>query len=137
MEIRRYNQQKRKNGSNIFYIQSHGLNAGKPLKIPIPNSWEIETKNEKAFEICFVVFNSKILNPYLRGSVIPFITLHEYKKIILPYLKVPIDEEAEKKLNTLQTIDKALAELESRNRLFRQLKNVLAYELIKKLNAQY
>ncbi len=137
MTFRRYNPDKIKTGKHIFYIQSHGLNAGKPLKVPIPNSWEIDTDNENAFEICFVVFNSKILNIHLRGSVIPFLCLHDYKKIIIPYLKNPIDKDIGKKLETLQKIDVAIAELDNRNRLYRQLKNVLAYELIKKLNAQY
>jgi hypothetical protein len=137
MKIKRFDPAKKKTDQNIFYVQSHGLNAGRPLKMPIPNSWEIESENTQAFEICFVVFNSKILQPYLRGSVIPFIALHEYKKIIYPFLKIPIDEDCNKKLETLRSIDRALAEMESRNRLYRQLKNVLAYELIKKLNAQY
>ena len=139
MKIKRYNPENQSREENIFYIQSHGYNAGRPLKKPIPNSWEIETKTNNAFEICFVVFNSKILQNYLRGSVIPFLSLHEYKKVIIPYLSNPIQEEEEtkKRLIALQKIDDALKELEQRNKLYKQLKTALAYDLLKKLNAQY
>ena len=138
MKIKRYNPEKQSTEKNIFYIQSHGFNAGRPLKKPIPNSWEIETKTNNAFEICFVVFNSKILQNYLRGSVIPFLSLHEYKKLIIPYLSNPVqEEETKKRLIALQKIDDALKELEQRNKLYKQLKTALAYELLKKLNAQY
>jgi hypothetical protein len=136
MIIKRFNPDCKKSGETVFYIQSHGLNAGRPLKKPIPNSWEIEINNNKAFEICFVVFNSKILNNYLRGSVIPFLSLHEYKKIISPYLLKPILEDAvNQKINAISKIDAALEELEQRKDLYKQLKNALSFEILKNINA--
>ena len=136
MIIKRFNPDCSKSGENVFYIQSHGLNAGRPLKKPIPNSWEIEIENRKAFEICFVVFNSKILHNYLRGSVIPFLSLHEYKKIISPYLMAPIsDTDLIKKLETLSKIDAALEELEKKKNLYKDLKNAFSLEIIKTIKA--
>ncbi len=136
MIIKRFNPDCSKSGENVFYIQSHGLNAGRPLKKPIPNSWEIEIENCKAFEICFVVFNSKILQNYLRGSVIPFLSLHEYKKIISPYLMAPIsDTDLIKKLETLSKIDAALEELEKKKNLYKDLKNAFSLEIIKTIKA--
>ena len=92
MTIHRYNLEKPKKAT-VFYIQSHGLHAGRPLKEPIPNSWEMDTETKNAFEICFMVYNSKFLKNYLRGSVIPFLSLHEYKKIIQPLFTNPIQHE--------------------------------------------
>lgn len=136
MIIKRFNPDCCKSGKNVFYIQSHGLNAGRPLKKPIPNSWEIEIENRKAFEICFVVFNSRILQNYLRGSVIPFLSLHEYKKIIFPYLMAPIsDIDLIKKLETLSKIDAALEELEKKKNLYKDLKNAFSLEIIKTIKA--
>lgn len=136
MIIKRFNPDCRKSGENVFYIQSHGFNAGRPLKKPIPNSWEIEINNGKAFEICFVVFNSKLLANYLRGSVIPFLSLHEYKKIISPYLLSPIfDIDLLKKLETLTKIDAALEELDKRKKLYKDLKNAFSLEIIKTIKA--
>ena len=93
MKITRYNPNRAKVGESVFYIQSHGLHAGRPLKEPIPNSWEIQTDVKNAFEICFMLYNSRFLKTFLRGSVIPFLSLHEYKKIIHPLLENPIKEE--------------------------------------------
>ena len=131
MTIRRYNQSKTKNSNDIFYIQSHGYNAGRPLKNPIPNSWEIETNTANAFEICFVVFNSKILENYIRGSVVPFIALHEYKKIISPYLIEPEhNDNVIRKLDAVQKIDLALSDIEKRKSLYKQLKTALSIEIM-------
>jgi hypothetical protein len=134
MKIRRYNPNTALKSQNVFYIQSHGLNAGRPLKNPIPNSWEVQTETANAFEICFVIFNSKILELYIRGSVIPFIALHEYKKIIQPYLNNPSHcETIIKKLDTVQKIDLALEELEQKKKLYKQLKTALSKDILKNI----
>lgn len=113
MTIHRYNPEKPKKAT-VFYIQSHGLHAGRPLKEPIPNSWEMDTETKNAFEICFMVYNSKFLKNYLRGSVIPFLSLHEYKKIIQPLFTNPVQHEETtlKKLKTLQLLDVAIQKQE-------------------------
>lgn len=138
MKIKRFNPSKKKEGENVFYIQSHGFNAGKPLKKPILNSWEIETDFNNAFEVCFVVFNSKILNNYIRGSVIPFLSLREYKKIILPFISNPLrqDENVLKKLNAIQNIDLVLLQNEKQKKIYTEMKILLSSEILKTLNAQ-
>ena len=134
MKIRRYNPNNATKSEKVFYIQSHGFNAGRPLKKPIPNSWEKQTETPNAFEICFVVFNSKMLEIYIRGSVIPFIALHEYKKIIQPYLSNPTQcETILKKLNTVQKINLALEELEKKKTLFKQLKTAISNDILKNI----
>lgn len=92
MILHRFNPNKVRK-ETVFYIQSHGLHAGRPLKEPIPNSWEMDTETQYAFEICFMVYNSKILDNYIRGSVIPFLALHEYRKIIKPLFSNPMQFE--------------------------------------------
>ena len=132
MTIHRYNPEKPKK-ETVFYIQSHGLHAGRPLTEPIPNSWEIDTDTKNAFEICFMVYNSKILNNYLRGSVIPFLSLHEYKKIIQPLFTNPIQHEETtlKKLKTLQLLDAAIQKQEDTKKYYTELKTAIAHELLK------
>lgn len=138
MKIKRFDPSKKKEGENVFYIQSHGFNAGKPLKKPIPNSWEIETNFKNAFEVCFVVFNSKILNSYIRGSVIPFLSLHEYKKIITPFLNNPMTENKTilKKLDAIQKLDLVLLQNEKQKKIYTEMKVLLSSEILKTLNAQ-
>lgn len=137
MKIHRYNPEKEKK-TTVFYIQSHGLHAGRPLKEPIPNSWEIDTDIKNAFEICFMVYNSKILDNYIRGSVIPFLSLHEYKKIIQPLLENPVQHEETtlKKLKTLQLLDQAIKVQEDKHKYYKQLKTVIAHELLKNFQSK-
>jgi hypothetical protein len=132
MTIHRFNPDKVRK-ETVFYIQSHGLHAGRPLKEPIPNSWEMDTETQNAFEICFMVYNSKILNNYLRGSVIPFLSLHEYRKIIKPLFSNPVqfEEMTLKKLKTLQLLDVAIQKQEETRKYYSQLKTVIAHELLK------
>jgi hypothetical protein len=132
MIIHRYNPEKPKK-ETVFYIQSHGLHAGRPLKKPIPNSWEMDTKTENAFEICFMVYNSKFLKNYLRGSVIPFLSLCEYRKIINPIFANPVqfEETTLKKLKTLQLLDVAIQKQEDTRKYYTELKTAIAHELLK------
>jgi hypothetical protein len=135
MKIKKYNPDNQKKES-VFYIQSHGLHAGRPLKKPIPNSWEIEININNAFEICYMIYNSKILYNYLRGSVIPFLSLTEYKKIINPIFKNPIQNEEStiKKLKTLASIDQLIRHQEEQKKHYQLLKTTIANELLKQFN---
>ena len=135
MKITRYNPNRSKVGESVFYIQSHGLHAGRPLKEPIPNSWEIQTDVKNAFEICFMLYNSRFLKNFLRGSVIPFLSLHEYKKIIHPLLENPIKEEqsTQKKLNALQLIDTFLMQQEQKKTILQAVKNSFSTRTFTKL----
>ena len=131
MKMQRYNPEKPQK-ETVFYIQSHGLHAGRPLKEPIPNSWEMETEIKNAFEICFMVYNSKILSNYLRGSVIPFLSLHEYRKIMKPIFANPKREEptTAKKLNALLLLDDAIQNQIKQQKTYHDLKTAIAYELL-------
>lgn len=95
MQIKKYNPKNQTTpGENEFrfYIQSVGENSGRPLREPIPNSWEVITKREIDFQILYIVFESRILESFWRGSVITFISLNDYKNIIFPILKSAIHE---------------------------------------------
>lgn len=132
MKIHRFNPEKKRK-ETVFYIQSHGLHAGRPLKEPIPNSWEVDTETQNAFEICFMVYNSKILDNYIRGSVIPFLCLHDYRKIIKPIFSNPVqfEEMTLKKLKTLQLLDEAIKVQQEKHRYYNKLKTAIAHELLK------
>ncbi len=132
MILHRFNPNKVRK-ETVFYIQSHGLHAGRPLKEPIPNSWEMDTETQNAFEICFMVYNSKILDNYIRGSVVPFLALHEYRKIIKPLFSNPMqfEEMTIKKLKTLQLLDEAIKVQQEKHNYYKQLKTAIAHELLK------
>ena len=135
MKIRRYNPD-RPRKPNIFYIQSHGYNAGRPLRKPIPNSWEIETDITNAFELVFILFNSKILDNYIRGSVIPFLSLRDYKKILTPILQNPKrnEEKTAQALRSIYLLEQAICNKTEQQRQIKQLKTVIAHNLYNFLN---
>jgi len=67
-----------------FYILSKGLNSGKPLTAPCPNSFIFICKNEEQkdfyFWLLFGLWKAKHFHQFLTGSVIPFIRINEFKK---------------------------------------------------------
>ncbi len=120
----------------VFYIQSHGFNAGRPLKNPLPNCWEVRTERSADFEILYIVFESKILTPFFRGSVIPFIALGEYKNIISPILKNAIHENRIINEHYLQIrkIEEQMQNQDKIKKLMQELKKSLSMELYKKIS---
>jgi hypothetical protein len=69
-----------------FFILNKGINSGKPLEMPCPNCFvcSTETQDEKDlyYRLIYALWQSKAFQPFLRGSVIPFIQLNELKACI-------------------------------------------------------
>jgi len=90
-----------------FFILNKGLNSGKPLYAPCPNCFVCFTDNEEDREfmywLCFGLWRSKSFHYFLRGSVIPFITIHEMKKHLI--------ESGLKARNKAQAFEKAIQAL--------------------------
>ena len=66
-----------------FYILSKGLNSGKPLTAPCPNSFVCICKNEEQkdfyFWLLFGLWKAKHFHQFLTGSVIPFLRISDLK----------------------------------------------------------
>lgn len=124
-----------KAGETLFYIQSHGKNAGKPLTKAIPNCWEVRTGRSVDFEILYIVFLSRILENFFRGSVIPFISLGDYKNIITPILKKGVheDETINKKYIGIRNIESLISEKKIIIGKLEELKTTVCKEAIKKI----
>ena len=71
-----------------FFVLSKGLNSGKPSNEPFTNSFvlvfQTEAQKEDIFWIAMSLWKSKFWMPFLRGSVIPFLSLYEFKKEFNP-----------------------------------------------------
>jgi hypothetical protein len=113
-----------------FYILSKGLNSGKPLLTPCPNSFVCICKSEEQkdfyFWLLFGLWKAKYFHQFLTGSVIPFIRLSDLKNEILK-------QEKEYK----STVDK-IKQLEEKERAIRQnlalindLKRAMIYRHLK------
>ena len=140
MQIKTYNgkTEEPKDNEVIFYIQSHGLNAGRPLREPKPNCWECRTKRSADFEILYIVFESRILENFIRGSVIPFIALNEYKNIIAPILQKAIHENRiiNEHYLQLRKIEQQTANQEKIIKLLQEMKITVSRQAYKKITAK-
>lgn len=71
---------------NHFFILSKGNNAGKPLMTPCPNCFVVLSQCAKEknllYWLCYGLWQCRYFEPYLIGSVIPFLRLPELKSII-------------------------------------------------------
>jgi hypothetical protein len=67
-----------------FFVLNKGMNSGKPQNEPFTNSFvlvfQTEAQKEDIFWIAMSLWKSKFWVPFLRGSVIPFLSLYEFKK---------------------------------------------------------
>ncbi|MES2487125.1 MAG: hypothetical protein V4581_14405 [Bacteroidota bacterium] len=119
---------------NIFYIQSKGLNAGRPLREPKRNSWVIETDFVYAYEICSVLHIAKKYEHQFCGSVIPFLRIEDFKSVALPYLK-NLSFPMIKELTTLQNIEILQTITQNKLKLVQELKISTAYHLLQKIDS--
>lgn len=71
-----------------FFVLNKGLNSGKPHHEPFVNCFvlifQTEAQKEDIFWITMSLWKSKFWHPFLRGSVIPFISLYDFKKEFNP-----------------------------------------------------
>ena len=69
-----------------FFILNKGMNSGKPLEHPCPNCFTFnaadQSEKDHYYWLCFGLWQSKSLHPYLNGSVIPFIHLRDLNQVI-------------------------------------------------------
>jgi hypothetical protein len=102
-----------------FYVLNKGLNSGKPLQKPCLNCFIIEIENDKDKEslywLLFGLWRSNFFHPFLRGSVIPFITIGDFKKCLSSAI-----EKANLDLHKFQKSINALKLLEQKEKHFKQ-----------------
>jgi len=120
-----------------FYILSKGLNSGKPLVTPCPNSFVCICKSQEQkdfyFWLLFGLWKAKHFHQFLTGSVIPFIRLSDLKDEVLNQAEKVSKQEKEYK----STVDK-IKQLEEKEKAIRQnlalindLKGAMIYRHLK------
>lgn len=91
-----------------FFVLNKGLNSGKPQKTPFANSFVLQFSTsedcENAYWIAYSLWQSKFWHPFLKGSVISFIT---YGDFVLEF-----NDKSYKLMNDLEAHQKAVKALQ-------------------------
>ena len=76
-----------------FYVQSKGLWSGRPMTRPRPNSFIVTARNKeerlKLFNYVYILWKLERFNIELVGSVIPFLRIRDFKKVLNETIKDP------------------------------------------------
>ena len=76
-----------------FYVQSKGLWSGRPMTRPRPNSFIVTARNKeerlKLFNYVYILWKLERFNIELVGSVIPFLRIRDFKKILNETIQDP------------------------------------------------
>lgn len=122
---------------NHFFILSKGNNAGRPMDRPCPNCFAVITKcpNEKQllYWLCFGLWQCGYFQPYLTGSVIPFIRLPELKSLIRD-IRSKVESrknEYEKAVDTLNKLLRYQHHLSAQLQMINQAKKSLMWKLLR------
>lgn len=91
-----------------FFILNKGLNSGKPLDKPCPNCFVISTTSranrESLYYLCLSLKVGQYFGYYLKGSVIPFISISDVKKVINTALQNFEEQQWQLKVEKLKKI---------------------------------
>lgn len=111
-----------------FYIQCKGLHSGRPLKKAIPNGFSVYTNTPTMFDLVYVLYIGGLFKPFLKGSVIPFITLGDANEIITENFHIASNEKLFAQINT---IDSLLEASRRKLKLIEQMQKAYCLEALK------
>lgn len=114
-----------------FYVQAKGSKAGRPLASPIPNCWAVYSDLPHLRQIAYSIYKSRLLSTMRVGSVIPFIRLREYRRVLLKAADLHAAYDP-KSLEVLTLIDERI------DLMRQQLQNLAKYQaaLAFKINSE-
>ncbi|WP_288955761.1 hypothetical protein [uncultured Polaribacter sp.] len=99
-----------------FFILNKGLNSGKSLINPCPNCFVIIASTEEAkntlFHLSMMLQIGGFYGYYLKGSVIPFISIKDCKKVLLKASEATKKLEFNKHIHAVSVFSKKENELQ-------------------------
>ena len=121
-----------------FFILNKGLNTGKPLDEPCPNCFVIifqcSEDCENMESICKSLWRVKFWHQFLRGSVIPFLNLHDIRKefSIKVNQEIKDHEEHVKNIETLKLLEQSEKRFHENLNLINDMRRIILYRYISK-----
>ena len=120
-----------------FYILSKGLNSGKPLTAPCPNSFVCVCKNEEQkdfyFWLLFGLWKAKYFHPFLTGSVIPFLRISDLKNEVGTQAEIVSKQSGEYKstIHKVKILEAKEKSIREHLALINDLKRAMIYRHLK------
>ena len=121
-----------------LFILNKGMNSGKPQKEPFTNSFVIIFENESDFDTinltAYALWKTKFWHQFLRGSVIPFLNLHDIRKEFSIKVNQEIKDHKEhvKNIETLKLLEQSEKRFHENLNLINDMRRVILYRYISK-----
>lgn len=121
-----------------FFILNKGLNSGKPLPLPCPNCFVVTTTTEELkntfFNLSMMLQIGGFFSYYLKGSVIPFISINDCKITLIKGFESSKNSEFKKHIKAISLISKKEKELQNVIQKMALLKKSYINNVLKKVN---
>lgn len=128
---------KRQVTEHEFYILSKGYNSGKPLEIKCPNCFVCICKNDdekqQLYWLFYGLWQGRYFQPFLTGTVIPFIRLNDVKQVAkIAKDKIELEpQQFTKNIETIQLLEKQNTIITEQISLIKEAKKALMYQILK------
>ena len=121
-----------------LFLLNKGMNSGKPQKEPFTNSFVIIFENEVDFDAinltAYALWQTKFWHQFLKGSVIPFLSLHDIRKEFSTKVNQEINDHKEhvKNVETLKLLELSEKRFHENLNLINDMRRVILYRYISK-----
>lgn len=121
-----------------LFLLNKGMNSGKPQKEPFTNSFVIIFENESDFDTinltAYALWKTKFWHQFLKGSVIPFLSLQDIRKEFSMKVNQEIKDHEEhvKSVQALKLLEQSEKRFHENLNLINDMRRVILYRYISK-----
>lgn len=121
-----------------LFILNKGMNSGKPQKEPFTNSFVIIFENEEDFDTinltAYALWKTKFWHQFLRGSVIPFLSLYDIRKEFSMKVNQEVKDHKEhlKNVQALKLLEQSEKRFNENINLINDMRRVILYRYCKR-----
>ena len=121
-----------------LFILNKGMNSGKPQKEPFTNSFVIIFENEEDFDTinltAYALWKTKFWYQFLRGSVIPFLSLYDIRKEFSIKVNQEVKDHKEhiKNVQALKLLEQSEKRFNENLNLINDMRRVILYRYCKR-----
>ena len=121
-----------------LFILNKGMNSGKPQKEPFTNSFVIIFENEEDFDTinltAYALWKTKFWHQFLKGSVIPFLSLNDIRKEFSIKVNQEVKDHKEhiKNIEALKLLEQSEKRFNENLNLINDMRRVILYRYCKR-----